>query len=620
MSIGFLLEANKGVIPQGRPATLPRQGFLDVTGAAFDSVLKNQLSTSQFHLEQSRVNRQRDRLGELTGSTWKEILGQEAGDFDARDQWILDKRKEDDRFSAVETTQEMRQSAQEEARRSARGFQDVVQNAGGFSAIAGSLVGGVAASMADPVIIGASAAGSALFGVGAAAPVIGKAAHVLRFLAIEGAIGAGTEVLIQPTIAQWQRTTGQEYGLGDALTAVAFAGVGSAVLGGVMDAAVRSNVLGLAAEAGSKGRSGSAALFEAIGSDPRVPEQLREPMKVMAEIANVKESNTAQIKTAHAEAAHAANVKAVFDAVSDRRSLATVKIQNAELFVPPRPVKRDAEELARISFRLEQLQKSVAESQKGAKYPVLNMIRSMGGVRVGSKLDAELRHMGINPKTMPGLFKKNKGIGEIDNIDARTIEERTGIQGIPRDLNDYASTSFLYDRISDEYRGVVPRADESVFDESFNQYVGELGLDPEKATAEQIYDAATRDRVSGIMDTAGSTMGVRLSIPDAEDVIQQMRDDPSLPVEDAIIALVSRRPITDTPVKSAFEEPPLRGLEDAEDMAFFERELLELEGMEADDPSMVIFLEDGSKMLISDMMQEVRANQSLARALEVCAI
>lgn len=50
------------------------------------------------------------------------------------------------------------------------------------------------------------------------------------------------------------------------------------------------------------------------------------------------------------------------------------------------------------------------------RFPVLALIRSKGGVRVGSKLDAELRAMDVTPKTHPGLFKSDGGLGDVDNF------------------------------------------------------------------------------------------------------------------------------------------------------------------------------------------------------------
>jgi len=48
----------------------------------------------------------------------------------------------------------------------------------------------------------------------------------------EALIGAGTEIALQPAIMHWQKTIGQEYGLGDAAANVLFGAVGAAGLSG----------------------------------------------------------------------------------------------------------------------------------------------------------------------------------------------------------------------------------------------------------------------------------------------------------------------------------------------------------------------------------------------------
>jgi hypothetical protein len=48
-------------------------------------------------------------------------------------------------------------------------------------------------------------------------------------------------------------------------------------------------------------------------------------------------------------------------------------------------------------------------------YPARDMLRAAGGVDPSSPLAGELKHMGITPKTSPGLFKKG-GIKAADNF------------------------------------------------------------------------------------------------------------------------------------------------------------------------------------------------------------
>lgn len=84
------------------------------------------------------------------------------------------------------------------------------------------------------------------------------------------------------------------------------------------------------------------------------------------------------------------------------------------------------------------------------KAPVINVIRQKGGVKVGSTLDSELRHMGITPRTHPGLFKRDGGLSDIDNI----VQSEYGIfEGAPVDQGGYVNSGWLLEKIADENQG-----------------------------------------------------------------------------------------------------------------------------------------------------------------------
>ena len=88
------------------------------------------------------------------------------------------------------------------------------------------------------------------------------------------------------------------------------------------------------------------------------------------------------------------------------------------------------------------------------RQPVLSIIRARGGVRVGSKLDGELRASGVTPRTHPGLFKKDGGRGDIDNIVASEYEI---LEDFPTDRNGYADPDTLFEAIRSELSGVPVR-------------------------------------------------------------------------------------------------------------------------------------------------------------------
>lgn len=124
-----------------------------------------------------------------------------------------------------------------------------------------------------------------------------------------------------------------------------------------------------------------------------------------------------------------------------------------------------------IDARLAELRNP--EDAGGARRPVLNWVRGLGGVKPGSNLAQELHALGINARTAPGLFRK-AGRGELDNI---------GFEELPgefRDLigregtTDYASEQSIIDAIDAEWR-----ADEAPARarDDYKRYLEDNGVD-----------------------------------------------------------------------------------------------------------------------------------------------
>lgn len=92
--------------------------------------------------------------------------------------------------------------------------------------------------------------------------------------------------------------------------------------------------------------------------------------------------------------------------------------------------------------------RAVTEGQQ-VKYPVINKIKQMGGVKVGSNLDSELRSMGITPRTSPGLFRKTGGITDVDNF---PHSEWNITVSAPSDATgNYVDRQFVLDQINKEH-------------------------------------------------------------------------------------------------------------------------------------------------------------------------
>lgn len=98
-------------------------------------------------------------------------------------------------------------------------------------------------------------------------------------------------------------------------------------------------------------------------------------------------------------------------------------------------------------------QKPVQATTKEAptiKYPVQTLLKRKGGVKVGSNLDAELRSMGINPKTAPGLFKTMGKLTDVDNFP----HSEWDLSSAPKDeTGNYVDRQYILDALQSERAG-----------------------------------------------------------------------------------------------------------------------------------------------------------------------
>lgn len=152
------------------------------------------------------------------------------------------------------------------------------------------------------------------------------------------------------------------------------------------------------------------------------------------------------------------------------------------------------------------------ETVQPAKTPVLDIVRKAGGVRTGSQLDAELRAMGVTPKTHPGLFKKTGGIGDVDNF---VLSEHDVLRdnGIPDSGNGYADRDAVLEalRVEAGGRGAAlltqdEREQRARLDEPVSVLAEQLdaaGLDPNAMTADEIKAWATGQQTAVPADTQG---------------------------------------------------------------------------------------------------------------------
>ncbi len=99
-----------------------------------------------------------------------------------------------------------------------------------------------------------------------------------------------------------------------------------------------------------------------------------------------------------------------------------------------------------------------------AKTPVLQILKNRGGVRIGSPLAQELNAIGVTPKRVPALFKKEGGRGAADNIVASEFDI---FDDIAKDANGYVEQQAIIDAIQSEIAGTPLRnADELALEET----------------------------------------------------------------------------------------------------------------------------------------------------------
>lgn len=141
---------------------------------------------------------------------------------------------------------------------------------------------------------------------------------------------------------------------------------------------------------------------------------------------------------------------------------------------------------SRAAARSANVKKSFAERQ-----PVLALIKSKGGVRIGSQLDSALRAMDVTPKSHPALFRKKGGIGDLDNF---VKGEDDFLAAMPTDdTGMYVDPRDLYEAIRSELGGSPLKSADEIDAEQYldnidrvaSEWLGKVGL-PENASVKDV--------------------------------------------------------------------------------------------------------------------------------------
>ncbi|MEO5755832.1 MAG: hypothetical protein ABIQ51_03145 [Mesorhizobium sp.] len=177
--------------------------------------------------------------------------------------------------------------------------------------------------------------------------------------------------------------------------------------------------------------------------------------------------------------------------------------------------------------------------------PVLAIIKAKGGARVGSKLDNELRAMGVTPKTHPGMFVKKGGIGDVDNF---VHAEDAIFADLANDGAGYVDHRDILEAIRSELAGNPLRTQEERaaadaadnLDKTAAEWLDRVGL-PANATVKQV-----RDHIGRVLGAERNTEGLDTRISRFEQEIEQF--------DRSTDAIINERDITASEAKMLGEE------------------------------------------------------------------
>ncbi|AVX04241.1 hypothetical protein MXMO3_01715 [Maritalea myrionectae] len=108
------------------------------------------------------------------------------------------------------------------------------------------------------------------------------------------------------------------------------------------------------------------------------------------------------------------------------------------------------------------------------RFPTLQVVKDLGGVKTGSTLASELKAMGVTPKTRPGLFRKSGGLSDVDNL---VKSENEIFTNLPGDGSGFVDRQAVLNAISDEIGGSPLRTDEMLEADSIAESISTVVQD-----------------------------------------------------------------------------------------------------------------------------------------------
>lgn len=323
---------NKETAPIGsQPIQQEPSDFTDILFKSFTSTLQNFNSNSRAKLIDEEKNERAKLFQDLTGEkldptkatgyvpfeepsaqdflelgSMKILQRKEEYENQFIEQYVQElKNKEPEKYKSILSQEELEEKARNKANLSRREFEEASKRSSGFTRFTASFLGGLGATALDPINVATIPFGAA------------RGASILRTVATEAAINAGTEAVTQPFVAKWQKELGQEYGFNEMAENVGFAALFGGSFAGVVKGAKPSAMF----------------VFDKMSKMKNLKPSERLTASYMSKVAHLKEALPfVRNKTPIEAKKHYDSVKAVSEAFENGKKVEPndVKITEAE--------------------------------------------------------------------------------------------------------------------------------------------------------------------------------------------------------------------------------------------------------------------------------------------------
>lgn len=564
------------------PAPVPSD-FGEIAGSSFDYMRTNLNVDAALRLTNEEFRARDDLIRERFGQEPFDItaikkqfpnpssdgrVAMETAHQSALDRWILAGRESNpDSFSDVPTTGEVEERARDKARLSKRHFEDVMQRARpGFGTGAAAVIGGIGGGFTDPLNL-------ATLPIGA-----GASRSILKAALIEGTLNAAVETASLPAVMAWQKEVGHKYGLSEAAGDVGLAFVGGAGLTTVLRGAVPA--LRKTAELSG---SVSQSFLTRLADSERLPGSVRDAARYMSRVAHVDEGVPLNMRSEFELQAHRQAVQSTAQALERFEEPSFEKyISTLEDFdFRARAGGRAGVDVERLRGVARHFDDSVAVVQEGV---FASRKEADDFVRVRAK--------------ETGTERARFVVGRTD--DGQSVTVSRPVEGVEPLRDDVG-----------EVRQFKSHAEAKAFVEGLkDEKAAVISLNPEAGKAGQVH-----------LVLRGADDAVARAIKEAPERVAFIKQQPARPASSSVFGIPAKEraatassekvvPLHRTAEAVSGVEPSMR---QAAREADFNRAL-------ASDPDTVITLDDGSRIRLGDLAEDLKGDRVLLDAMKGCAL